>query len=364
MPKVLILTLHRPNRSPSQRFRFEQYLDYLKANGFQFEWSFLLGEKEDRSFYKSGQLTSKLNILLKSTFKRLAEIIKPADYDLIFVQRECFMLGTSIFEKFFSKKAKLIFDFDDAIWLANVSKANKKFAFLKNPDKTKTILKHASLVFAGNQYLADYARQFCSNVEIIPTTIDTRRHHKWTKEHREKDSLTIGWTGTSTTLKYLDLIQSVLKELAKKYNFQLTVICDKPPTLDLENVKFVPWKLDSEIKDLLEFDIGIMPLTENQWSQGKCGFKLLQYMALGIPTVASPIGVNVDIVEHEKNGFLANSQKEWINYLERLLQSVSLRKELGANGREKVELNYSVDKYKSHYLNAFEQLLQKSKSKE
>jgi glycosyltransferase involved in cell wall biosynthesis len=359
MPKVLILTLHRPQRSPSQRFRFEQYLDYLTANGFQFEWSYLLGEEDDRNFCKSGNIKAKLKILFKSTFKRLREIVRPGDYDLVFVQRECFMLGTSVFEKFFSKKAKLIFDFDDAIWLPNVSKANKKFAFLKNPRKTKDILKHASLVFAGNQYLANYAKEFCDNVEVIPTTIDTKRHHKRIKEHKKKDQLTIGWTGTNTTLKYLNLIQPALKALSRNYNFQLRVICDKPPTLDLENVKFVPWQLNSEIIDLLEFDIGIMPLTENKWSEGKCGFKILQYMALGIPTVATPIGVNADIIEHGKNGFLASSQKEWINYLKRLLQSVSLRKELGANGRKRVELNYSVDKYESHYLNAFERLLEK-----
>ncbi len=357
MPKVLILTLHRPNRSPSQRFRFEQYLDYLKANGFQFEWSFLLGEKEDKAFYVKGNFVGKLGILVNSTLKRLGEILKPADYDLVFVQRECYMLGTAIFEKLFSKKAKLIFDFDDSIWLQNVSNANKNLAFLKNPKKTDAILKKSSLVFAGNEYLATYARQFSDRVEVIPTTIDTGGYHNEIKQHQEKELVTIGWTGTSTTLKYISLIEPALKELAKTCKFELSVICDRPPELEIDNVKFVPWKLDSEIEDLLQFDIGIMPLKDNKWAKGKCGFKILQYLSLGIPTVASPVGVNADIIQHEGNGFLASTQEEWTQYLKQLIQSVELRKKMGAQGRNTVESKYSVNAFQEFYLKAFESLL-------
>lgn len=357
MPKVLILTLHRPNRSPSQRFRFEQYLDHLTANGFQFEWSFLLGEKEDKAFYAKGNFAAKFGILMKSTFKRIWEILKPKDYDIVFIQRECYMLGTAFFEKLFSKKAKLIFDFDDAIWLPNVSKANKKLAFLKNPKKTDAILKKSSLVFAGNEYLATYAKQFSNNVALIPTTIDTTGYHNKLKQHKEKEVVTIGWTGSSTTLKYISLIEPALKELAKKCKFELAVICDRAPELEIENVKFIPWRLDSEIEDLLQFDIGIMPLTDNKWAKGKCGFKILQYLSLGIPTVASPVGVNADIITHEKNSFLATSQEEWTNHLEQLIQSVELRKRMGLEGRNTVELKYSVNAFQEYYLKAFESLL-------
>lgn len=357
MPKVLILTLHRPNRSPSQRFRFEQYLDFLTENGYQFEWSFLLGKKEDKAFYTPGNISSKFKILINSSLKRLKEVILPGDYDLIFIQRECFMLGTAIFENLFSRKAKLIFDFDDAIWLPNVSKANKKFAFLKNPRKTAAILKKSSLVFAGNNYLASYARQFANRVEVIPTTIDTQRYHKELKNHQPKEKVTIGWTGTSTTLKYISLIQPALAELEKECNFELAVICDRAPELKLKNLRFIPWKLESEIDDLLQFDIGIMPLVDNQWSRGKCGFKILQYLALGIPTVASNVGVNAEIIQAGQNGYLATSMEEWKKYLKQLIESVSLRKQLGKKGREVVENRYSVKTYEHSYLKAFESLL-------
>lgn len=359
MPKVLILTLHRPQRSPSQRFRFEQYLDYLEANGFEFEWSYLLDAAADKAFYASGNLTAKFSILLRSLLKRTLEVIRPARYDMVFVQRECFMLGTAFFEKAFARKVPLIIDFDDAIWLPNVSKANKKFAFLKNPKKTESIIRCASLVFAGNEFLANYASQFNEKVMVIPTTIDTERHHNQIRQHQQREKITIGWTGTSTTLKYLKLIEPVLKKLSRVHNVELAVICDRAPELDLDNVRFIPWQLDSEIEDLLQFDIGIMPLTDNRWSKGKCGFKLLQYMALGIPTVASPVGVNKDIVRFGINGYLANTEADWLQHLSALISSVEKRKAMGTAGRQFIEQHYSVKSQQEKYLMAFRQLLAK-----
>src|SRR2546423_6398794 len=131
MKKVLILCLHRPGRSPSQRFRFEQYLNYLSENGYRFEFSYLLNEQDDKAFYRQGHYIKKLSIVLKSFIKRTKELIHAGTYDLVFVQREAFMLGTAFFEKAISKRVPVIFDFDDSIWLQNVSEANKKLAFLK-----------------------------------------------------------------------------------------------------------------------------------------------------------------------------------------------------------------------------------------
>jgi hypothetical protein len=158
MKKVLFVCLHRPDRSPSQRFRFEQYLDHLNKNGYQCNVSWLLSAADDKRFYSSGNFFYKGLIVLKSIWKRSKDIFSTSQYDIVFVQRESFMLGTSFFEKQFSKKTKLIFDFDDSIWMQNVSAANKKFSFLKNADKTKDIITRASIVFAGNKYLADFEK--------------------------------------------------------------------------------------------------------------------------------------------------------------------------------------------------------------
>lgn len=171
--KVLFIVNNRKDRSPGQRFRFEQYLNYLEKNGYQCDFSPLLNEKDDKLFYSPGNYLQKVRILLKSYRIRFKNLRKASSYDIIFVFREALYTRSIYFEKQFAKRSKIIFDFDDSIWLQNVSEANKKFAFLKNAAKTKDIIKLSDLIFAGNEYLADYARQFNSNITIIPTTIDT-----------------------------------------------------------------------------------------------------------------------------------------------------------------------------------------------
>lgn len=359
MPKILFLTLHRPNRSPSQRFRFEQYLSYFKENNYNCFWSYLIeNEEADKQFYSSNNYLGKFKIFSKSIIKRFSEIRNSHTYDLIFIQRECFMLGTTFFERKFSKKGKVVFDFDDAIWLQNVSKANKSLAFLKNPQKTKGIISISNLVFAGNEYLANYAKQYNANVKVIPTTIDTLNHHNQVKIHKEKEVITIGWTGTHSTLKYLEDLGGVVEALSNKFTFRFLVICDKAPSLNWKGLEFTKWKRETEIEDLLQIDIGIMPLSDTEWAKGKCGFKILQYMALGIPAVAAPVGVNKEIVEHGINGYLASTSKDWIMYITRLAKDANLRNRMGKAGRQTVVDKYSVEANKDLYLKYFKEVLE------
>ena len=155
--RILFIAQHRPKRSPSQRFRFEQYLTFLEKAGYRCDFSYLINEKDDKVFYKPGNLISKLKILLKSYYKRLEDIATLSPDTIVFVQREAFMTGSVFFEKNVKKAgAKLIFDFDDSIWLQNVSDANRYLKFLKNPGKTRKIIDLADRVVAGNQYLADF----------------------------------------------------------------------------------------------------------------------------------------------------------------------------------------------------------------
>ena len=175
--KVLIITNHRKNRSPGQRFRFEQYLEYLEDNGFDINFSFLLNEKDDKHFYDNSFPIYKALILLKSFLKRLLEVKTYNNYDIIFVYREAFFTGSTFFEKKMAKSiAKLVFDFDDAIWLHDVSSGNKKWSWLKNPKKTIDIIELADMIFVGNQYLVDFACKYNSNVKLVPTTINTDYH--------------------------------------------------------------------------------------------------------------------------------------------------------------------------------------------
>lgn len=357
MKKVLFVCLHRPDRSPSQRFRFEQYISHLHKNGYECKFSWLLSAADDKQFYSRGKLFRKGFIVLKSSWKRIKEILNASKYDIVFVQRESFMLGTAFFEKQFAKKTKVIFDFDDSIWMQNVSAANKMFSFLKNADKTKDIICKADLIFAGNKYLADFARQFNSRVVIVPTTIDTDLYMPSLKVAREK--ICIGWSGSVTTIEHMETKMKALKAVKDKYGDRVyfKIIGDGDYYSSDLQTKGLPWKKESEVEDISEFDIGIMPLPDTEWAKGKCGLKGLQYMALGIPTIMSPVGVNSEIIVDGVNGFLADSDEEWVEKIGMLINSIELRKKLGGGGRKTVEEKYSVKANRDLYLEFFGMLI-------
>lgn len=361
MKKVLIITAHRKDRAPNQRFRFEQYLNYLKDNGFDCHMSYLISEQDDKVLYKPGHYFEKTVIFLKSTLKRTIDVVNRKKYDLIFVCREGFLTGTTIFEEMLHKsKVPMIYDFDDAIWHFDVSEANKNFGWLKNPGKTAKLLSMADLVFAGNDYLADYAHHHNDNVVIIPTTIDLSEYHQ--VPFTEKETVCIGWSGSITTIRHFGMAIPVLKAIKEKYGkrVKFKVIGDGNYRNEELGIQGLAWKKDTELQELAGIDIGIMPLPDDEWAKGKCGLKGLQYMALGIATVMSPVGVNSEIIQDEENGMLASTDEEWIQKLSKLIDDSSLRRKCAENGRTTVEEKYSVDAVKGDYLKYFTQLTSKN----
>ncbi len=358
MPSILFIVPHRPDRSPSQRYRFEQYIPYFEAQGYKCDFAFLLNENDDKIFYARGHFLKKVWLNIKFVIKRLKDVVASGNYDLVFIQREAIFLGTSVFEYLFSRRTKVIFDFDDAIWLPNVSESNKKFLWLKNPSKVKRALKYADYVIAGNKYLADFAGRYNTAVEIIPTTIDTEKYNPALKK-KEKEYVCIGWTGSLTTVKHLERIMPVLEKLKKEYgnNLKIKIISDNFVPHDF--VEFVKWNPQTEVEDLADIDIGLMPLPDDEWSKGKCGLKALQYMALEIPAVVSPVGVNTEIVKNGINGFWANSGQEWYDKLKTLAENAGLRTKLGQEARKTVVESYSVNANKDKYIKIFEKVTEK-----
>jgi glycosyltransferase involved in cell wall biosynthesis len=222
---------------------------------------------------------------------------------------------------------------------------------LKFRSKTKAICRWAYKVSCGNEYLAVFARQFASRVFIIPTTVDTDLHIP--KEGNSGRTI-VGWTGSHSTLKYLEKIEPVLIELTTAFpKIEIMVIADRPPVFSKIQCTFHTWNAATEIEDLQNFDIGMMPLPDDEWSKGKCGFKALQYMALGIPAVASAVGENMKIIQHGVNGFLVSSEEEWLNCLSMLLRDPALCKRIGEAGRKRVLDHYSVVSNRSAFLNLF-----------
>lgn len=318
---------------------------FLDANNWQY-------------FFSSGSFLKKTLALMKGFAKRCLLFFHVASYEWVFIHREVTPAGPPIFEWIIAKVfcKKIIYDFDDAIWLTDRKHESIFLRIIKWRSKVASICRWSYRVSVGNEYLSNFARQFNNNVVFNPTTIDSDRLHNPELYTIEKSParIVIGWTGSHSTLKYLKEVEAALAILEKKYpQLELLVIADKPPALSLTNVRFLPWSFETEIKGLLEADIGIMPLPDDEWAKGKCGFKALQYMALEIPVVVSPVGVNTSVIIAGTSGFFASGTEEWILQLEVLINNSELRKKMGITGREKVIQDYSVSSNSSAFLSLF-----------
>jgi glycosyltransferase involved in cell wall biosynthesis len=339
--KVLAVVPSLYDTSPGQRFRLEQWEPILKKSGVEITWSPFETDELKQVLYRPGQAVSKVRAVLSNMSRRRNELAAVGGYDLVYLFREAALLGPPWFERKIARSGvPMVFDFDDAIFLAYRSPSNGYLSYLKFPQKTAEICRLSAHVMVGNQYLADYARRFNPNVTIVPTTIDTLKYRQ--VERPEPDTLTIGWSGSHSTVQHLNTIRDVLQELARAERFKLRVIGATDYRLDGVDVDVVRWRSETEVADLGPIDIGIMPLPDDRWSKGKCGLKALQYMSLGIPTICSPVGVNTTIIADGVNGFIAGQKVEWIAKLKLLLHSPELRRKVGEAGRTTVEEEYSA----------------------
>ena len=350
--KILFLFPYPHGTAASQRFRFEQYLDFLREEGITCRLEPFWDAETWKILYKPGHVFQKAKGIAKGVWYRCKILFSMPHYDFVFIHREAAPVGPPVFEWIIAKvlRKRIIFDFDDAIWLPNTSKQNKVAARLKWHSKTKSICRWAWRISAGNKYLADRGLEFRHNSAIrnpqsaiftIPTTIDTQNLHNRVKDQQTGDFV-IGWTGTHSTISYLEPLVPVLQKLEKEWGFTFLVISDQEPAFTLRSLLYVPWNKATEMDDLLRMNIGLMPLADDAWSQGKCGFKALQYMALGIPALASPVGVNTDIVQHGENGFLCRTPADWENSILEMMQTPARRQRMGQAARRTVEERYSV----------------------
>jgi glycosyltransferase involved in cell wall biosynthesis len=342
--KVLFLGPYPAGQSPSQRFRLEHYLGYLSASGIRYDYIPFLDSRTWTIVFKEGYMMRKLLGVLWGYIRRFFLLFKLPFYDVVYVHRESTPLGPPFVEWFAARvfRRPMIYDFDDAIWVHAVSHDNKLAAMLKWSKKVNSICKWSRTVTTGNAYLAAYARQFNKDVRVIPTVVNTETAHAILKDQSAPGKIVIGWTGTFSTLKYLDLVTEALQRLEKKYDFEFLVIANKNPQLPLKNFRFKEWNLETEISDLLEMHIGLMPLTDDPISRGKCGFKAIQYMALGIPALVTPLEANLAIVDEGVNGYFCDSANEWEAKMALLLEDAQLRQEMGRAARKKIVEQYSV----------------------
>jgi glycosyltransferase involved in cell wall biosynthesis len=339
---VLALTPYPQGCVPGQRFRIEQWAPLLRAEGIEVTFSPFLPAGLMDALYRRGHTGRKLGAMLRGYLRRFAEVgrlARGAAFDVVFVYREAWLLGPALLERLLARRSPIVLDFDDAIYLGDTSEANAWSRLLKSRRKTETICRVARHVTVGNEYLAEFARRHARAVTVVPTTIDTEAY-AMTPRPRNPAPV-VGWSGSVTTVPHLTTVAEALKRLAARQRFELRVI-GGDVKLDGLPVRCQPWRAETEVEDLRAFDVGLMPLPDDGWSRGKCGLKALQYMALGIPPVVSPVGVNASIVQDGVNGLHARTEAEWVERIASLLRDESLRRRLGAEARKTVESRYSA----------------------
>lgn len=340
--RVLAVVPSTYDTSPGQRFRIEQWEPILREGGVEITYAPFETPELRSVLYQGGQVLKKVSAVTRNMMLRRDELAKLDGYDLVYIFREAAILGPPWFERKIARSGvPYIFDFDDAVFVSYKSPSNGYLSYLKFPGKTAEICRLATHIMAGNQYLADYAGTYNDNVTIVPTTIDTDKY-KFIEPAKGPETMTIGWSGSFSTVQHLDTIRDALRELAKDERFRLRVIGTAAYDLPGVDVEAIPWRSETEIEDLAKIEIGLMPLPDENWSRGKCGLKGLQYMALGIPAICSPVGVNSTIISDGENGFLASSQTEWVEKIRLLLNSPKLRRKIGRAGRDTVEQDYST----------------------
>lgn len=325
--KILFLSTRRTK--PSFRFRVEQFLPHFRARGHICDVAFLANTPLSRLWF----------------YRRLSA------YDAVVLQKRLLSRAEVFLVR--QRAKRLIYDVDDAVMFNGQGQPE-----MRRQSRFRATVSAADVVICGNSFLADQAQDYARRIAVIPTCIDSEAFHpRWKSQNA--GPLTIGWTGSRSTNRYLNEILPVIASFGSRVQFRF--LSDTSEGVDLQSLgdvsyRFTPWSPEVEITETAAFDIGLMPLPDNPWTRGKCGFKALQYMGLGIPAVCSPVGVNAEIITHEKNGLLAKSPEEWTRALGRLVADSEFREQLGQAGRKRIEEHYAVNAQAPRLVELIEQL--------
>lgn len=302
----------------SSRYRVLQYIPFLEKAGIE----------------------ARIAVIPKQTLERWRLFKTLRNYDITFIQKKLFQPWELVYIK--ARAHKLIYDLDDAV-MYRPAGGNYRRSFTRWLN-FQAIARTCDLVIAGNSYIIEETSRYNNRVEVLPTVLDAEMYKpKDDQAIAINNKIILGWIGSKPNLKYLQDIGKILDRLFVRYHeVKLKIVADDFIKLERMPVIEKRWRMEDEIRDLQGFDVGLMPLPDGPWTRGKCGFKLLQYMAVGIPVVCSPVGVNKEMVKDGYNGFLANSPEEWYGKLSTLINNAELRKIMGQRGREILEEKYSL----------------------
>jgi glycosyltransferase involved in cell wall biosynthesis len=327
---------------PSSRYRIFQYVDLFQAHGIKVQVQSLFDDSYFEFLRSAPSITQSLqkSLYVASRFEQRRKALRSAKKGLNVIEQQLFPYLPFFLESPFLPD-RYVLEMDDAIYLTH-------------PKKIPEVVRNAHAIVVGNEMLGVFARRFNSQVHMIPTVLDTDRFHPAEKQSAEK--VTIGWSGLEYNFKYLRQLRQVFLYLVTTFPVEIVILSGSEPQDLGFPFRFEKWDPDCEQDQIAKFDIGIMPLEMDEWSRSKCGMKLLQYMALEIPSVATPAGVNAEILEEGKNGFPALTEEEWIERLSLLIQDAALRRNMGKMARKKVVEEYSVKAWFPRLLQLYSEL--------
>jgi glycosyltransferase involved in cell wall biosynthesis len=339
--RALVLVPYALGTTPSQRYRLEQWSPLLAKAGVTLAFEAFAGPELTALLQGPGRVLRKGVLVLAALRRRERFLAGPVSHDLVIVHRAASLVGPPRVERrLIALGLPMVYDFDDAIFRLHAADANRHLAWLKAPGKTAELCRRASHVTVCNRFLADYARAHNTRVSVVPSSVDTDVCRPMPRGDHER--LVVGWMGSSTSQTYLEAAVPMLRNLVASRPVELRVVSNRRPELPGVPHVWRPWSAAGEVTELSAFDVGIMPMPDDDWARGKCAFKALQYMAAGVSTVAEAVGANREVIEHGRNGLLASSTPEWLGCVQSLVDYRELRRRLGEAGRRTVEERYSM----------------------
>lgn len=334
-----------------------QFLPHLEKMGVSVRVQSIFDREDYETLNAPEGTIRKAGLLARGLVKRTAQAFRLGDYDLVHLYRQPIFPVPGALEKMMaSRRIPYVFDFDDAIFLEAPNPLSPFSSVIRSPKRVPKAIAAAALVTAGNYYLAEYARDYSDCVEILPTCVELDRFT--VRKPLARSSIVVGWMGSRSTVPYLSVLDEPLRNLAARMPETTLRVVGGDHRIEGVRVESSPWSLAGEVNDLHGFDIGVMPLPDDPWTRGKSGLKILQYMACGVPVVASPVGVNKEIIEDGHNGFLASNESEWYEKLFLLMSDRELWLRFAVEGRRTVEQGYALSVWAEKLKGMFDRVVE------
>lgn len=341
--RILFLTRY-PAAGASSRYRVFQYLPLLRSQGLECDVQSFMDDRLYQLSFSHGRTPAKLWHTIKATLRRVVAVLRHRRYDIVYMQRELLPFGPPLLERWMKRRgALLLFDYDDALFIKKASRYNPLATLMRAPDKVIDIFRIADCVVAGNDWLRDQAlsqgARRAVTIEVAEDTVRIRMH----APHSNERPVTIGWLGSSSTVKYLRLIEPVLQRVSGRYpSVRFEIMGGGQFHMDGVRWSVVDWSLDGELAALQRYDIGLMPLPLEEWANGKSGGKARTYMAAGVVPICTAIGYNLELIDHGRTGFLCQDPDGWFDAISRLVEDAGLRQAMATAARAEVESRFSV----------------------